>query len=75
MNKVRALGVVMDPIEHIKPYKDTTLALMLAAQKRGWVRREKMDCLEWQSIPANARPRMAGQVFARGAMFRQGWQQ
>jgi glutathione synthase len=30
------LGVVMDPIDHIKPYKDTTLALMLAAQVRGW---------------------------------------
>ena len=30
------LGVVMDPIDHIKPYKDTTLALMLAAQARGW---------------------------------------
>lgn len=26
----------MDPIGSIKPYKDTTLALMLAAQKRGW---------------------------------------
>lgn len=32
----RTLGVVMDPIGSIKPYKDTTLALMLAAQKRGW---------------------------------------
>lgn len=32
----RRLGVVMDPIASIKPYKDTTLALMLAAQKRGW---------------------------------------
>ncbi|MGH8445262.1 MAG: glutathione synthase [Solimonas sp.] len=32
----RTLGVVMDPIASIKPYKDTTLALMLAAQKRGW---------------------------------------
>ena len=30
------IGVVMDPIASIKPYKDTTLALMLAAQKRGW---------------------------------------
>jgi len=30
------LGVVMDPIGAIKPYKDTTLALMLAAQERGW---------------------------------------
>lgn len=34
MNKT--LGIVMDPIGSIKPYKDTTLALMLAAQKRGW---------------------------------------
>lgn len=32
----RTLGVVMDPIGSIKPYKDTTLALMLAAQSRGW---------------------------------------
>lgn len=32
----RTLAVVMDPIQTIKPYKDTTLALMLAAQKRGW---------------------------------------
>lgn len=32
----RTIGVVMDPIASIKPYKDTTLALMLAAQKRGW---------------------------------------
>ncbi|MGH8460931.1 MAG: glutathione synthase [Stenotrophobium sp.] len=26
----------MDPIGHIKPHKDTTLALMLAAQRSGW---------------------------------------
>jgi glutathione synthase len=32
---VRVL-VVMDPIGAIKPAKDTTLAMMLAAQKRGW---------------------------------------
>jgi glutathione synthase len=32
----RMLGVVMDPIGDIKPHKDTTLALMLAAQARGW---------------------------------------
>ena len=32
----KVLGIVMDPIGSIKPYKDTTLALMLAAQKRGW---------------------------------------
>ncbi len=30
------LGVVMDPIESIKPKKDTTLAMMLAAQQKGW---------------------------------------
>jgi len=30
------VAVVMDPIEHIKPAKDTTLAMMLAAQRRGW---------------------------------------
>ncbi len=30
------IGVVMDPIASITPYKDTTLAMLLAAQKRGW---------------------------------------
>jgi glutathione synthase len=30
------LVVVMDPIEAIKPAKDSTLALLLAAQARGW---------------------------------------
>jgi len=30
------LGVVMDSIGSIKPYKDSTLAMLLAAQKRGW---------------------------------------
>ena len=30
------IAVVMDPIEHIKPKKDTTLAMLLAAQQRGW---------------------------------------
>ena len=32
----RTVGVVMDPIATIKPYKDSTLAMMLAAQDRGW---------------------------------------
>ncbi len=31
------LGVVMDPIESIIVKKDTTLAMLLAAQNRGWV--------------------------------------
>jgi glutathione synthase len=30
------VAVVMDPIEHIKTAKDTTLAMLLAAQARGW---------------------------------------
>ena len=30
------IAVVMDPIEDIKPAKDTTLAMMLAARRRGW---------------------------------------
>jgi len=32
----RLLGVVMDPIEGIQPKKDSTLAMLLAAQRRGW---------------------------------------
>jgi glutathione synthase len=32
----RKLGIVMDPIEQIKPYKDTSLAMLLEAQRRGW---------------------------------------
>ncbi|HVT35735.1 MAG TPA: glutathione synthase [Nevskiaceae bacterium] len=36
----------MDPIGSIKPYKDTTLALMLAAQARGW----KLGYLEMQDL-------------------------
>ena len=31
-----SIGVVMDPIASIKPYKDSTFAMMLAAQARGW---------------------------------------
>jgi glutathione synthase len=32
----QVLGVVMDPIETIQPKKDSTLAMLLAAQRRGW---------------------------------------
>jgi glutathione synthase len=35
MSKIR-IAVVMDPIDSIKPAKDSTLAMMLAAQRRGW---------------------------------------
>lgn len=30
------IGIVMDPIESIKPYKDSSFAMMLEAQRRGW---------------------------------------
>ncbi|MFM1885867.1 MAG: hypothetical protein RL026_1024 [Pseudomonadota bacterium] len=36
MKKTRRLAVVMDPIEQIKYAKDTTLAMMFAAQARGY---------------------------------------
>lgn len=32
----RTVAVIMDPIEQITPYKDTSLAMMLEAQRRGW---------------------------------------
>jgi glutathione synthase len=31
-----SIGMVMDPIESIKPYKDSSFAMLLAAQARGW---------------------------------------
>jgi glutathione synthase len=40
------VAVVMDPIEDIKPAKDTTLAMMLAAQRRGWT----LSCLELRHL-------------------------
>lgn len=36
---MKTLGVVMDPIAKIKPAKDTTLALLLEAQRRGYALR------------------------------------
>jgi glutathione synthase len=30
------IGIVMDPIESITPYKDTSLAMLLEAQRRDW---------------------------------------
>jgi glutathione synthase len=32
----RKLGIVMDPIESIKPWKDSSFAMLLEAQNRGW---------------------------------------
>lgn len=34
--KTIRLGVVMDPLEHIKVSKDSSFAMLLAAQARGW---------------------------------------
>ncbi|GIX21960.1 MAG: glutathione synthetase [Gammaproteobacteria bacterium] len=36
MSRVLRLGVVMDPIGAIHVHKDSTLAMLLAAQRRGW---------------------------------------
>ena len=53
------LGVIMDPIEQINPKKDTTLALLNAAEQRGW----KLHYMEMQDLRlrdgvalANSRP-------------------
>lgn len=40
------LGVVMDPIASINVKKDTTLAMLLAAQKRGW----ELEYMEQNSL-------------------------
>ena len=37
MSRTVRLGVVMDPIGSIKPWKDSTLAMLLEAQRRNWV--------------------------------------
>jgi len=53
------LGVVMDPISAIKPAKDTTLAMLLAAQARSWELRymEPGDLfLAGRSVQAAMRP-------------------
>ena len=36
MSKARKIGIVMDPIESIKPWKDSSLAMLLEAQSRAW---------------------------------------
>ncbi len=55
-NRPLTLGVVMDPIGHIKPYKDTTLAMLLAAQARGWKLRY-MEQADLYLIQGEARAR------------------
>ena len=36
MSRTYKLGIVMDAIETIKPYKDSSFAMLLEAQRRGW---------------------------------------
>ncbi len=51
------IGVIMDPIEDIHFAKDSTLAMMLAAQARGWeiyyMQMQDLSCLQGQ-VYANA---------------------
>jgi glutathione synthase len=44
------LGVVMDPIQTIKPYKDTSLAMLLEASRRGW----QLEYLELEDLSLRA---------------------
>lgn len=56
--KPRTLGVVMDPIGSIKVHKDSTFAMLLAAQRRGWrLRYMEPDDLYLQDGQAFARQR------------------
>lgn len=50
------VGIIMDPIGSITPYKDTTLAMMLEAQRRGW----QLHYMEQPDLHMRD-----GQVFAR----------
>ena len=52
------VGVVMDPIAHIKPHKDTTLAMLLECQRRDWnMRYMELDDLYLNDGKAFARQR------------------
>ncbi|MEE3241201.1 MAG: glutathione synthase [Pseudomonadota bacterium] len=53
------LGVVMDPIEAINPKKDSTLAMLLAAQQRDW---QIFYFLPQQLILDQGRPKGHGRV-------------
>jgi len=51
------LGVIMDPIGSINYKKDSTLAMLLAAQKRGWTLSymEQADC-KFRLMPLSGIP-------------------
>jgi glutathione synthase len=50
------LAVLMDPLDHLKPYKDTTLAMIHSANQRGW------SCVYFTCSDLFCRE---GEVFAR----------
>src|SRR5690625_691106 len=52
----KRLGVIMDPIATITPYKDTTLAMLLEAQRRGW----ELHYMEMSSLEV-----IAGRAYGR----------
>lgn len=58
---VRKLGVVMDPIESITPAKDTSFAMMLAAQARGF----ELHCMTQADLWLQQ-----GKVWARSRILR-----
>ena len=61
--KPLSIAVVMDPIDDIKPHKDTTLAMLLAAQRRGW----EISYLELGHIWLGMASRWAGRTRSAGA--------
>lgn len=50
MAEVLRLAFLMDPIESITAYKDSTLAMMLAAQRRDWGRPVELYVLQQQDL-------------------------
>ena len=71
----------MDPIDDIKPAKDTTLAMLLAAQQRGW----ELHVLEQRDLwlrdgdasgrlrPLAVRDDLQGLVHARASRIERRW--
>lgn len=55
----KQIGVVMDPIHHIKPWKDSTLALLLEGARRGhdlWYMEPDHLALDGDRVRARMRP-------------------
>lgn len=50
MSKPLRIAFLMDPIESITPYKDSTLAMMLAAQRKDWTRPAEIYVLQQSDL-------------------------